>query len=138
MKSFPVLQLWGNVSKFLTDIDELHIDEALKQGLKDEVTFIDHEGPITEPFRLREDKTIEVSAAFCQMFWILCRIVVMKYDVEKVHEERRTMTCREWEERLRPVNWSEVEAYKYVSYYNNYTKIIKEIKRLLLQTRSGG
>lgn len=91
-KLFPVQALNKNITDILKSIISADIQNCVKLGLSNEVSFIDVGTNITCPAKIIPDYTtrgckVELSAAYCQYLWLTCDIALKSIDVSIIKQE---------------------------------------------------
>ncbi len=81
---FPVQALNANITHILSEIISADILGSISAGLKNDITFIDQGGHITDVAHISKnfDNTCSVylSASYCQYLWLICDVVIKSFD----------------------------------------------------------
>lgn len=89
---FPILALNHNIIQFIKKIPSADILDNIKEGLNNEIRFIDQDCPISDVARIvkfpMDGKSyVSLSAAYCQYLWLMCSIIIKKIDLYVIIEE---------------------------------------------------
>ena len=89
---FPVLALNSNITQFIKKIPSAGISENIKEGLNNDINFINQDRPISDvaqivKFPMDETCRVSLSAAYCQYLWLMCAIIIREIDLSVVIEE---------------------------------------------------
>ena len=83
---FPVQALNGNITKLIKKVPSANILENIKDGLNNEIRFIDQDCPISDVAKIVRFPTdgksyVSLSAAYCQYLWLMCSIIIREIDL---------------------------------------------------------
>lgn len=89
---FPVLALNSNITQLIKKIPSAGILENIKEGLNNEIRFIDQNSPISDVAKIVKFSTdsksyVSLSAAYCQYPWLMCSIIIRDIDLSVIIEE---------------------------------------------------
>lgn len=89
---FPVLALNSNITQLIKKIPSAGILENIKEGLNNEIRFIDQNSPISDVAKIVKFSTdsksyVSLSAAYCQYLWLMCSIIIRDLDLSVIIEE---------------------------------------------------
>lgn len=89
---FPVLALNNNITQFIKKIPTAGILDNIKEGLNNEILFIDQGRPISDIAHIVKMPTdgrscVSLSAAYCQYLWLMCSIIIKELDLSVIIEE---------------------------------------------------
>ncbi len=89
---FPVLALNSNITQLIKKIPSAGILENIKEGLNNEIRFIDQNSPISDVAKIVKFSTdsksyVSLSAAYCQYLWLMCSIIIRDIDLSVIIEE---------------------------------------------------
>lgn len=107
MKPFPVFRLSQAITEKMAMIVSLDIVQGIKDGLDNEIRFIDQEGgPVDCIAEIKESSVIlnedvpkryvTISAAFSQVLWIICDVVLRNHDSIAINEEVSRMSTEQY------------------------------------------
>lgn len=91
-KKFPVQQALNEcITEVLSKITSANISEAISQGFKNEVLFIDEGSKISDPAKAITRQAdgmcqVQLSAAFCQFLWIFSGLAIGRINYSAVQE----------------------------------------------------
>ena len=106
MKPFPIFKLNEEITKSFKKIISLDISQGIRDGLDPMIHFTDEKGgPLTTIAKISEKtitldenepkRYVTISAAYAQMLWMLCSIVLRNHDSIAINTEVESMTL--WE-----------------------------------------
>lgn len=86
---YPVQRLFPNITADFQKYAALNIPEAFAMGLKNEINVIDQDGPMTDFAHISKNKAgnrfeVALSAAYCQVIWLLCDAMVCSADYQNI------------------------------------------------------
>ena len=89
---FPILALNSNITQLIKKIPSAGILENIKEGLNNEIRFIDQDCSISDvakivKFSMDGKSYVSLSAAYCQYLWLMCSIIIREMDLSVVMEE---------------------------------------------------
>ena len=89
---FPILALNCNITQLIKKIPSADILDNIKEGLNNEICFIDQDCPISDvakivKFPMDGKSYVSLSAAYCQFLWLMCSIIIREMDLSVIMEE---------------------------------------------------
>lgn len=89
---FPILALNSNITQLIKKIPSADILDNIKEGLNNEIRFIDQDCPISDVAKIVKSPMdgksyVSLSAAYCQYLWLMCSIIIREIDLSVVMEE---------------------------------------------------
>lgn len=89
---FPVLALNNNITQLIKKIPSAGILDNIKEGLNNEILFIDQDCPISDTAHIVKipkegESYVRLSAAYCQYLWLMCSIIIRELDLSVIKEE---------------------------------------------------
>ncbi len=107
MRPFSVFRLSHAITEKMAIIVSLDIVQGIKDGLDNEIHFIDQEGgPVNCIAEIKESSVIltkdrpkryvTISAAFTQVLWMICDIVLRNHDSIAINEEINSMSAEQY------------------------------------------
>ena len=112
MKYFPVYRLNEVISKTFEKTISLDIAQGIRDGLDSMIHFVDEQGGplstiaeiIDKPILIDKDEPkryVKISAAYSQMLWLICSIVMRNHDSVAINYEIEQMSIEEHKSFLR-------------------------------------
>ncbi len=109
MKYFPIYKLNEAITESLQKIISLDIVQGISDGLDSMIHFVDEQGgPLSTIAEIAEKKVlmnenepkryVTISAAYCQMLWMICSIVLRNHDSVSINCEIKKMSQEEYSE----------------------------------------
>ena len=106
MKPFPVYRLNEKITKSINKIISLDISQGIRDGLDPMIHFTDEQGgPLSTIAKISEKtfildenepkRYVTISAAYAQMLWMICSIVLRNHDSLAINSEVEKMTPSE-------------------------------------------
>lgn len=103
MKYFPVYRLNEVISKTFEKTISLDIAQGIRDGLDSMIHFVDEQGGplstiaeiIDKPILIDKDEPkryVKISAAYSQMLWMICSIVMRNHDSVAINYEIEQMS----------------------------------------------
>lgn len=107
MKYFPIYRLNEAITLSFKKIFSLDIAQGIRDGLDSTIHFVDEQGGplstiaeiIDKPILIDKDEPkryVKISAAYSQMLWMICSIVIRNHDCVAINYEIEHMSIEEY------------------------------------------
>lgn len=115
MKCFPVCRLNEAISRTFEKTISLDIAQGIRDGLDSMIHFVDEQGGplstiaeiIDKPILIDKDEPkryVKISAAYSQMLWMICSIVIRNHDCVAINYEIEHMSIEEYNNFLKELD----------------------------------
>lgn len=115
MKCFPVYRLNEAISRTFEKTISLDIAQGIRDGLDSMIHFVDEQGGplstiaeiIDKPILIDKDEPkryVKISAAYSQMLWMICSIVIRNHDCVAINYEIEHMSIEEYNNFLKELD----------------------------------
>ena len=87
MIDFPALHYSIPISEIFSKVRFVNIPEEIAKGLKNEISFVDLDGGLTDAASIDDTGKVEISATYCQILWFICYVAIYLHDYIALSKE---------------------------------------------------